>query len=77
MKEQINIFDKDGNMKKVQIVFRFHDKENDKFYIVYEYNNEFFAAKYDDIIETSKLDTNLNDEELKVLEKLLNEIEGA
>lgn len=74
MKEYIDILDKNGKQKKAKVIFRFHDEENNKFYIVYKYNNEYFAAKYNNVIGTSNLDTNLNNEELKVLEKLLNKI---
>ena len=74
MKEYIDILDKDGNSKKAEVIFRFRDEENNVFYIVYQYNNEYFAAKYDDIIGTSKLDTNLNNNELEMLEKLLNKL---
>lgn len=74
MKEYIDILDKDGNSKKAEVIFRFRDEENNVFYIVYQHNNEYFAAKYDDIIGTSKLDTNLNNKELEMLEKLLNKL---
>ncbi len=74
MKEYIDILDKDGNSKKAEVIFRFRDEENNVFYIVYQYNNEYFAAKYDDIIGTCKLDANLNNKELEMLEKLLNKL---
>jgi len=74
MKEYIDILDKDGNSKKAEVIFRFRDEENNVFYIVYQYNNEYFAAKYEDVIGTSKLDTNLNDKELELLEELLNKV---
>lgn len=74
MKEYIDIFDKNGNSKKAEVVLRFRDEENNNYYIVYKYNDEFFAAKYDDVVGTSKLDTNLNNKELEVLEELLNKI---
>lgn len=72
MKEYIDILDKNGKTKKVEVIFRFQNEENNKFYIVYKYNEEFFAAKYDDVIGTSKLDTNLSSKELELLEKILN-----
>lgn len=74
MKEYIDIFDKNGNSKKAEVILRFRDEENNNYYIVYKYNDEFFAAKYDDVVGTSKLDTNLNSKELEVLEELLNKI---
>lgn len=74
MKEFIDILDKNGNSKKAEVIFRFHDQENNVFYIVYSYNNEYFAAKYDDVIGTSKLDSNLNKKELEMLEELLNKM---
>lgn len=74
MKEFIDILDKNGNSKKAEVVLRFRDQENNIFYIVYKCNNEYFAAKYDDVVGTSKLDTNLNNKELEMLEELLNKM---
>ncbi len=74
MQEYIDILDKNGKTKKAKVIFRFHDEENNNFYIVYKHNNEYFAAKYDDVVGTSNLDTNLNSKELETLEKLLNKI---
>lgn len=74
MKEQIEILDKNGNKKIAEVIFRFRDEQNNTFYIVYKHNDEFFAAKYDDVVGTSKLDTNLTEKEFKVLEKFLNQM---
>lgn len=74
MKEYIDIFDKDGNSKKAEVILRFRDEDNNNYYIVYKYNNELFAAKYDDIIGTSRLDTNLSNKELELLEGILSKI---
>lgn len=74
MNEYIDILDKNGKTKKGEVVFRFRDEENNIFYIVYKYNDKYFAAKYDDIVGTSKLDANLNNRELEMLEKLLNKM---
>lgn len=76
MKEHIEITDKNGNKKTAEVEFRFHDEEKNLFYIVYKVNDEYYAAKYDDVVGTSKLDTELNDEELKMLENQLNEMMG-
>lgn len=75
MKEFIEILDKNGKTKTAEVEFRFHDEENNFFYIVYKVDNEYFAAKYDDVVGTSKLNTNLDDNELEMLEKQLNSIE--
>ncbi len=74
MKEVIDIKDKNGNSKKAEVILRFKDEENNNFYIIYRYNDEYFAAKYDDVIGTSQLDTNLTDKELEILEGLLNKL---
>lgn len=74
MGEFIEILDKNGKSKKAEIIFRFRNEENSTFYIVYKCNNEYFAAKYDDVIGISKLDTNLSNEELEILEKMLNKL---
>lgn len=76
MKEIIRITDKDGIVREAEVALRYYDKENDKYYIVYEHSKQLFAAKYEDVIGTSKLDTNLSQEEIRMLEKLLNESEG-
>ena len=76
MQEYIDILDRDGNKKKAKVIFRYHNEENNNYYIVYMYNNEYFAAKYDDVIGTSKLDTNLNDLEIKTLDNMLDKILG-
>lgn len=77
MKEYIDITEKNGKKKKVEVIFRFRDEENNTFYIVYKHNNEYFAAKYDDVVGTSNLNTDLNKEELAMLEALLNKITEA
>lgn len=74
MKEYIDILDKNGNAKQAEIVFRMQDEESKQCYIVYEYSNEYFAAKYNDVLGTSALNTNLNAKELAMLEEALNEI---
>jgi len=75
VKEFIEVLDKNGKTKTAEVEFRFHDEEKNLFYIVYKAENEYFAAKYDDIVGTSKLDTNLDTNELEMLEKQLNSIE--
>jgi hypothetical protein len=75
VKEFIEVLDKNGKTKTAEVELRFHDEKKNLFYIVYKVENEYFAAKYDDIVGTSKLDTNLDDKELEMLEKQLNSIE--
>jgi len=75
MEEYIDIYDKNKKRKKAKVIFRLQDEENNKYYIVYKYNNEYFAAKYDDVLGKSNLDTNLNKKELEILEKMLNTIQ--
>lgn len=77
MKEYIDIRDKNGKKKKAEVCFRYHDEEYDWFYIVYKYDDEYFVAKYDDFIGMSRLDTNLTDEEMEMLEEVLNELKGV
>ena len=74
MDKYIEIYDKDGKTKKAEVIFRFKDEENNNHYIVYKHNRDYFAAKYDDIIGKSSLNTDLNAKELEILEKLLNEM---
>lgn len=76
MQEYIHIQDRDGNKKKAKVIIRYHNEENNNFYIVYMYDNEYFAAKYDDVIGTSNLDTNLSEKELVTLNNMLDKILG-
>lgn len=73
MREIIKVTDKYGNVKKAKVALRYYDQEQNKYYIIYEHSKKLFAAKYEDIIGTSKLDTNLSQEEIIKLEKILNE----
>ena len=76
MKEYIDIKDKYGNIKKCQVIMRYHNETNDKYYIIYENNNTYYAAKYEDKIGETIMDTNLSKEETSTLEQLLNNIQG-
>ena len=75
MDEFIDIKEKNGTIKKAKVIFRVYNEKKDNYYIVYKYNEEYFAAKYQDVVGTSKLDTNLNNKEIGELEKILNNIE--
>ena len=77
MKEYIDIKDKNGNTKKVEVVFRFHNEKLDNYYLVYKHNNEYFALKYKDELGENIIDTNLSKEELSELVELLNNIPEA
>ena len=77
MKEYIDIKNKYGNIKKVEIVFRFHNEKLDKYYLVYRYNNEYFALKYKDKLGENVINTNLSKEELSELVELLNNMPEA
>ncbi len=76
MEETIEINDKNGNRKKAQVILRLKDEKTNYYYIVYFVNGEYFAAKYDNIIGESKLDTNLTEEEIIALESIINEAKG-
>ena len=76
MNETIEVTDKFGNTKKVQVIIKYHDKDTNNNYIVYQYNDEYFAAKYDDIVGQTKLNSDLSDKEIEALEKLLNKVLG-
>jgi len=54
----IDITDKDGNKIKCSLLATYNYLDND--YIIYEYNNEYYIAKYNE----NKLDTNLSSKEL-------------
>ena len=74
MREYIEIVDKFGNKKRVEVYLRTYDEESNNYYIVYIYNDEYFVAKYDDVVGVSKLNTDLSQLEIEKIEKLLNEV---
>lgn len=74
LKEFIEINDKNGNVKTAEVVFRYNDVNNNLYYILYQYNDEVYAAKYDNVLGLSNLDTNLSDEELNMLQKIFNDM---
>ena len=76
MEEYIDIKEKSGNIKKCQVILRYHDETSDKYYIIYEKDNTYYAAKYEDKIGETTMDTNLTKEETAMLEQLLNNIQG-
>ena len=74
MEEYIDIKNKFGKTEKAKVILRYHDEKNDKYYLVYELNNTYYAAKYEDKIGTCLMDNNLTKEELASLETILNSI---
>lgn len=76
MKDYVEIIDNNGVIKRYEVIIRFYSEDNDTNYIVYKNNDEYYAAKYDEKTDISKMDTSLNEEELNTLEKLLNSFLG-
>ncbi len=73
MKEKINVKNNKG-YRYCEVVLRYHNEETDKYYIIYKDNDNYCAAKYEDVVGSSKLDTNLSKEEIEALEDLLNKV---
>lgn len=71
-KDYVEIIDSNSYIKKCEVIIRFYSEDNDTHYIVYKDNEDYYAAKYDDKVGLSKMNTSLDKEELDNLEKLLN-----
>lgn len=76
MKDYVEIIDDKGLIRKCEVIIRFYSEDNDINYIVYKDNNNYYASKYNEKTNISKMDTSLDKEELNVLEKLLNNFLG-
>lgn len=74
-KDYIEIYDKNGNVKEMELVFEFQN--NNINYIIYKSpdNNELFAAKYQKSIDED-FDSNLSEEELKLCNKVFEELKN-
>lgn len=75
-RDYVEIINSDGLIKKCEVIIRFYSEDNDTHYIVYKDRDEYYVAKYDDKKEISKVDTNLEKDELDILGKLLNKFLG-
>lgn len=70
----IYITNKFGKEEKMQVLFTYKNNKTLIDYIVYQdKNGEIYAAKYDSNKTLSNLDTNLSQQELDILEKILKE----
>lgn len=74
-KDYIEIYDKEGNAKEMELVFGFQN--NDINYIIYKSldNNQLFAAKYQKSIDED-FDSNLSEEELTLCNKVFEELKN-
>lgn len=75
--EYLEIKDRKGLLKKVKVILKYKDELSNKCYMVYEYNREYFACKYTDVLGEVQIDTDLTSEEMDMLEHLLKNLEGA
>ena len=75
MKDYIDIYDKDGNIEKMEAVTIFKLEGYEFNYIIYRTLDQkhYYIAKYigDDMVE---LNTDLNEEEMKLANKILESI---
>lgn len=76
MRDFVEIIDSNSVIKRCEVIIRFYSEDNNTNYIVYKNNCEYYAAKYDDENNISKMDTSLSEDEIKTLEKLLNDFIG-
>lgn len=72
----IKILDETGNLIERNILFTFESEELGKNYIAYEGNvkQEICVASYDSNFDLNKLEPVTNEEELKMVNDVLNQI---
>ena len=72
----IKILDESGNLVEHKILFTFECEELGKNYIAYEGSNveEICVASYDPEVDLNKLEPVTDEEELKMVEDVLNQI---
>lgn len=70
MKDYIEVYDKDNNKEKVEVILSFKYFRNHVNYIVYRSlkNNQIYAGRYDPTKLVGKLETDLSDNEKKIIE---------
>jgi len=75
-KTTIKILDENGNLIERNILFTFECEELEKNYIAYEGNNnqEICVASYDSNVDLNKLEPVTDEEELKMVNDVLNQI---
>lgn len=74
--EHLEIKDREGFSKKVKVILKYKDEISNTCYMIYEYNREYFACKYTDVLGEVQIDTDLTSEEMDMLEHLLKNLEG-
>ncbi len=72
--EYLDIKDREGALKRVKVVLKYKDDNSKLCYMVYEYEDEYFACKYKDILGEVEIDTDLTSEELEALQKLCDKM---
>ncbi len=75
-KDYVEIIDKNSYIKKCEVIVRVFNEENGTNYLVYKDKEQYYAAKYEEISGISKMNTDLNREELDFLENVLNSYVG-
>ena len=75
-KTTIKILDEQGNLIEKNILFTFECEELGKNYVAYEGNTkqEICVASYDPSVDLNKLEPVINEEELKMVNDVLNQI---
>ena len=79
LNEIIELYTKEGIKKEYNLLLRIFDKDTKKTYIVYnEKNNKdvCYAAEYENILGKVKLNNNLSDIELKMIEHEMDKVKA-
>lgn len=71
----MKILDDNGNLVEHRVLFSFECEEIGKNYIAYEGNNqEICVASYDPTVDLNKLEPITDEEELKMVNDVLNQV---
>ena len=70
----LSIVEKNGTKKQVKEILRYHDDKSQNNYLIYQDKENYYACKYEDKLGLVQIDTNISEEEIKLLENILDEV---
>lgn len=66
------IIKKNGEEINCEIILKYYDEKNNKNYLVYKIAENYYVAKFQDVLGCAILDTNLTEKELSDITKILD-----
>ena len=76
-KNYIKIINENGEEINCELILKYYDKTNNKNYIVYKKYDEYYAARFNDVLGRDALDTDLSDDEINKLNEILSNKDGG